>query len=185
MGRLESLAKDHLYVYDLKPSNVVVRVAEEEGMEEEEGEVKGGMDARIIDFGRDFCEWACRSKDPDSHTPILDMLHKRLFNVDDVDVRHQIVSHILFSAMVVQLSASITQILYEERHSNKMGEEERIRVHPLARHAERLLDSMQARHRALLRHVLRKDGVRGVLRHYHGRRDAGTRRILRLAANVL
>ena len=31
MGRLESLAKDHLYVYDLKPSNVVVRVAEEEG----------------------------------------------------------------------------------------------------------------------------------------------------------
>lgn len=181
---LESLSKDHLYVYDLKPTNVVVRAAteEEEGEEEGQDEESTLLDIRIIDFGRDFCEWSGRPEHPDCNTPILTMLHKRLHALTD-DVKHDTITHILFSAMAVQLSASITQVLYEDRHTNKMGEEERRRIHPLASHVEQLLESMQGKHKALLRQVLRADVVRGVLRHYHGRRDAGTRRILRLAVN--
>ena len=47
-----------------------------------------------------------------------------------------------------------------------------------------LIRSMQGRNVALLREVLRTDEVRGVLRHYHGRRDAGTKRTLRFAEGV-
>lgn len=170
---LKTLSDALIFVYDLKPSNVVVDL--------------DGDSARtkIIDFGRDFCEWAGCEQDPESRTPIVDMLRKRVRARDGegrtVDA---VVSHVLFAAMLVVLSATTTYRLHDERTEHRMGAAERQKVHPVAARTRDLLDSMQGQNLALLREVLRSDDVRGVLRHYHGRRNAGTRRTLRLARGV-
>ena len=165
---LKKLADELIFVYDLKPSNVMIRFRDE------------GVDVRIIDFGRDFCEWAGCEQDPDSNTPIVTMLRRRLRarGEENVDAT---VSHVLFAAMLVELAATTTRRLHEERPGHRMNASERAEVNPVSSLAEALLDSMQGRNKALLREVLRTDDVRGVLRHYHGRRDSGTRRTLQLA----
>ena len=92
-----------------------------------------------------------------------------------------VVSHVLFAAMLVQLAATTTHRIYRDRHNHRMGAEERAAANPVAPLATQLLDGMQARNVALVREVLRVDDVRGVLRHYHGRRNAGTHRTLAFA----
>ena len=62
-----------------------------------------------------------------------------------------------------------------------MGGEQRAGINPLASRAAALLAGMQECNIALVRDVLRADEVKGVLRHYHSRRNAGTKRTLRLA----
>ncbi|MEC8578871.1 MAG: hypothetical protein VXY41_05640, partial [Pseudomonadota bacterium] len=42
-----------------------------------------GVDVRLIDFGCDFCEWAGCEHDPESRTPIVTMLRKRLAETPD------------------------------------------------------------------------------------------------------
>lgn len=158
---LTTLADDNMFVYDLKPSNIVLRFDHE------------GVVAKIIDYGRDFCEWRTdeTDKEIDSNAPIIGMLSK-------IVESNKLIQHILFASMLVQLSSTTSRSLYEDRRSNKMSAEERKGVNPVAPFATRLLDSMQGRNVQLMRIVLRMDDVRGVLRHYHGRRNAGTRRTI-------
>jgi hypothetical protein len=170
---LHTLADNLIFVYDLKPSNIMVGL----------GETRG-VDVRVIDFGRDFCEWAGCEHDPDSRTPIVDMLRKRVIERDGKDYDRQLVPHLLFVSMLVVLSATTTYVLYEDRDDHRMTAAERALAHPLAQHTRALLDTVQGRNLALVREVLRTDEVRGVLRHYHGRRNAGTRRTLRYAKGV-
>lgn len=166
---LAKLANELIFVYDLKPSNIMVRLEDDKAVA-----------VRVIDFGRDFCEWAGCEHDPDSRTPIVTMLRKRVRERGDVDV-DATVRHVLFAAMLVQLAATTTRRLSDDREDHRMGAAERKHTNLIAPLAAKLLGGMQGRNVALVRHVLRTDEVRGVLRHYLGRRNSGTRRTLRFA----
>lgn len=171
---LHTLARERILVYDLKPSNVVVRL----------GDDGGAAAVRVIDFGRDFCEWGGCAAAADAQTPTLDLLDRRLrARAPDAPAaeREALATHVLFATMVVVLSATTTHVLYEDRAEHRMDAEARRAAHPLAALARDLLDGMQGQNVALVRELLRTDAVRGVLAHYHGRRYAGTRRTLALA----
>lgn len=166
---LEKLANVRMFVFDLKPSNIVLRFTGREGVE-----------ARIVDFGKDFCEWMTSEQgtDADVHAPILGGLRVLTQTADDPD---GLLKHIVFATMLVQLASTATYNIYEDRSRHRLGRDDRRAINGLASHATELLDSMQGRHIAMVRWVLRTDDVRGVLRHYHGRRNAGTGRTLALA----
>lgn len=185
---LEVLAREELFAFDLKPSNVIL--AQKEEPEEEEGEPAskrqrrdGRWDVWVADYGRDFCEWG-KTGAEDRRTPNIDFL-RRIVQRSKLPLEEakeeDLVHHILFATMLVILSATTTSILAHEKRHHRMGSEERQKVHPLAEHCRTFLDSMQGRHVALLRKMLRQDDVRGVLRHYNGRRNSGTKRTLELA----
>lgn len=159
---LRRLACDSLFVYDLKPSNMMVNLLED-----------GTAHVRVIDFGKDFSEWDI----PGADTPVIDMLRRE-------GCESERIPHILFATMLVQLASTTTRRLREDRRSHRMSAEERMRSNPFAPYAARLLDSMRGCDLALLRRVLRHDAVKGVMQHYHSRRDAGTRRLLRCARGV-
>jgi hypothetical protein len=176
VGCLSRLAHELVFVYDLKPSNVMVRF-----------DGHGGVDVRVIDFGRDFCEWAGCETDPESRTPIVTMVRKTIAErelVDDAASEAALVRHILFAAMLVQFAATTTVQLFRDRRSHRVEASGRATLNVIAERARALLDSMRACDVSVLRSVLRSDEVRGVLRHYHGRRNSGTRRTLRYARGV-
>jgi hypothetical protein len=219
--KLKTLSENDFFMYDFKPSNLVVRMADDadvgshtpdikgpqeegghEGGGESEGESEGEGEGEseeesadddddnelytkyevgIIDFGRDFCELALRGE-VDCHTTHIDMAEKLLLPFHpDVDERTCARRHVLFVTMLVQLAAVTTRQLHSDRYMHRMCEAKRRTCNPFCEHAALALDSMQARHRAILRELLRYDEVRGVLQHYNGRRRAGTRRTIRHA----
>ena len=174
---LSKLAKAHMLVFDLKPSNVVVRDGPD-----------GTVDVRIVDFGRDFCEWDVR--DDEARAPIIRALREKILRRDDQDAEEcaenvdAVVAHILFACMLVQLAATTTHNLYEDRERYRMDRAHRTAINLFAPMAAELLESMQGRNVALLRWVLRDDQVRGVMQHYHGRRNGGTHRTFAYARGV-
>mgnify|MGYP006080312369 CR=1 FL=1 len=161
---LARLADADMFLYDLKPSNMVVKRLT--GSSE--------LTVRMIDFGREFTEWA-GTKEEDASTPVIDMV--AMMAKGDVQLKR----HILFATMLTQLAATTTHCLHTDRRSHRMDEATRRQINGIARVAGRLLDSLQGRHITMLRAVLRRDEVRVVLSHYHGRRNSGTRRTLQLA----
>ena len=169
---LETLARNHLFVYDLKPSNMVVRF-------HEEGD---GVDVRVIDFGRDFCE--CNVAHPTQSSPNIDMLRRRIAEGGDETRVDERISHILFSVMMIIFSATTTRCLYEDRGHHRLSESERADAHPLRAKVNELVQSLRGHDVALVRELLRMDEVRGVLRHYHGRRNSGTGRTMRFASGI-
>jgi len=230
---LTTLSNDELLVYDLKPSNVVLRFEGEDhnnydrhatvephsskkecaknttrGNKDKhdrksarEQTTTRGVTVRIIDFGRDFCEWGGASTlERDKCTPIIDILRRTIVAEDvrrsvqdknnsnvgthalhrgDMDER---LRHIVFATMIVNLSATTTRHLYHERKRTRMVGDLRRDMNPIAPLCRTLVSSMQGRNIHLLRLALRYDEVRGVLEHYHGRRNAGTKRTLRFAS---
>ena len=162
------LAADGLFVFDLKPSNVVINSLEGEGP----------VKARIIDYGRDFCEWTGCPEDPTAKTTVLTMLDKRTHGDE------KRVCTVIYCAMLALLSSMTTQVLYEERAQHRMDERMRYAVHPVRRSFQKIWDEIRDADRALVRHVLRCDDVRGVLRHYHGRRNSGTEYAIQTALGV-
>jgi len=155
-----------------------------------------GVTVRIIDFGRDFCEWGGNKTERDRSTPIIDILRRTIVaegvnasgnaalvtptkGSSYVDDRLQ---HALFATMLVNLAATTTRHLYQARKRTRMPKELRQDINPVAPSCHSFLSSMQGRNVRLLRLALRYDEVRGVLEHYHGRRNAGTRRTLQFAS---
>lgn len=170
---LAKLAEHQIFLYDLKPNNLVVRTNDD-----------GSIAARIIDFGRDFSEMGTATGRADANAPTITMLRRLVDARADVTDRDALVKHVLFASMLVQLAATTTCALHSDRSRHRLGRDEREAINGIARHARTLLDSMQGRNMRLLRAVLRSDDVRGVLQHYHGRRNAGTRRTLRFARGI-
>lgn len=164
LAHLKTLSDKHILAYDVKPSNVVLK---------ENG--SGGFDARIIDFGTDFVERRNGSDELDRSSPVVDFV-ARLAGEDDA-----LVSHLLFATMLLILSATITVRLRSERYRQNLSLDTRKQLHPLAETTADFLASMQGKHRKMLREVLRHDEIRGVLRHYHSRRNAGTERTFKYA----
>lgn len=169
---LAKLASVNFLVFDLKPSNVVLRVKD------------GGAEARIVDFGKDFCEWHTKEDDPDARTPVITGLQCAIARTTSHNTG-ALLKHILFSVMLVQLASVNTFQLHEDRHRHRLSASERRVLNKFAVFARTLIDSMRASHVGLLRRTLRTDEVRGVLQHYLGRRNAGTRRVLRYAQEAL
>ena len=141
----------------------------------------------MIDYGRDFCEWrsVASEAEADVRTPTIDLLGRLLAQREDIRAGRTDVAalqaHILFATMLVQLSATMNRHLYEDRHEHRMGKEERRRTSPVTDAAEELLSAIQGQNVTLVRTLLRSDDVRSVLRHYHGRRNAGTGRTIAFA----
>jgi len=167
---LYSLAQNHIFVYDLKPSNMVMRFHDDDA----------GVDVRVIDFGNDFCE--CNLSHPTQSSPNIDMLRRRIV-AEGRDLEHveERISHILFATMMVILSATTTRCLYEDRGHTRLSQMERKNIHPVSEKVSELLETIRGSDLSLMRELLRMDDVRGVLRHYHGRRNSGTGRTMRLA----
>ena len=163
---LSKLARANMFLYDLKPSNLVVNMNEEDSVA-----------VKFIDFGRDFCEWG-GTKEKDACTPVIDMVNSLVKG----DVERK--AHILFASMLVQLAATTTHHLCQDRRYHRMGREERGDINGIARAAKSLLEGMQGCNVRIVREVLRSDPVKGVLGHYLGRRNSGTRRTLRLAKGI-
>lgn len=163
---LEVLSREHLFVFDLKPSNLVLRLRDD------------SVEVRVIDFGRDFCEWSGEHKDPTRCSPNIDMLSRVFDGWSDSNER---ITHLVFACMMVILGSTTTRTIYETRERHRMDAARRQRINPISTSVSTLLDSMEGRHVEVLRSLLRMDDVRGVLRHYHGRRNAGTHRTLCLA----
>lgn len=174
--KLHKLAQRGLFVYDLKPSNIL--------LDEANGEPS------IIDFGCDFCE--CTAKQvvglADHAAPRLAMLQRLVAAMhpdDDDATRAAVCAHIVYVTMLVQLSSVTSHHLHADRREHGLGLSERKQVHPFAERAHASVAALQGRHRRLVRALLRADAVRGVLAHYTGRRNAGTRRTLRAATEGL
>ena len=125
----------------------------------------------------DFCEWG-GTKEKDACTPVIDMVNSLVKG----DVERK--AHILFASMLVQLAATTTHHLCQDRRYHRMGREERGDINGIARAARSLLEGMQGCNVRIVREVLRSDPVKGVLGHYLGRRNSGTRRTLRLAKGI-
>lgn len=165
VSKIECMAKNNILLFDMKPSNIVINMSPER------------VDVRIIDYGKDFCEWdpGDLTLQTDVNTPVLNIIR----NLSEND--RELTEHIVFATMLVQLSSVTTRHVYEDRRKHRMGRVERRRVNPTARLADSLLKSMQGRNVYLLRETLRTDPIRSVLQHYHGKRNAGTRRTLQFA----
>lgn len=172
-GKLSLLARDFIFVFDLKPSNLVIEVGED-----------GEPDVRIIDFGRDFCEWGVKHGDATSSSPHITMVRRRVeaeYPSLGEEEREVVVSHIIFACMLVVLAATTTITIYEDRDKHKMDKEGRKKLNPVSPFAKELLESMTNRNLSILKELMRMDDVRGVFKHYHGRSWSGTRRTFRLA----
>lgn len=161
---LQALSMNNMFVYDLKPSNIVVRFEEDKS-----------TTVRIIDFGKEFCEWKGSDavSQPDSTTPTIDMINRVLDITTEPSCETR---HILLAVMLFQLSAITTHQLFSDRHRNKLNAKVREMTNPVLPFTRDFFKSLQGRHIAVVRTVLRSDPIKGVLKHYQGRHNAGTRR---------
>ena len=123
---LWKLALSDMFLYDLKLSNIVVNVDEEHDI----------ITTKIIDFGREFCEWA-GTGEKDACTPIIDMVTSL------VEGNVEKKAHILFACMLIQLAAITTYHLSIDRHRHRMDREMRHEINGIARAAATLIESMQ------------------------------------------
>jgi len=165
---LETLANDGMLLYDLKPSNIVIRPP-----------ARGPIAVRIVDYGSEFCEWQ-HGLGP---TPVLQ--HARQLIAATPHRRDQVESadvlkHMLFTLMLTQFSATTTRHIYDDARK-RATRAVRPKQHCIALLCESHLASLQGRHVTLLRYLLRHESVRDVLRHYLSRAHSGTRRVMRLA----
>ena len=111
---LSELARAHLFVYDLKPSNMVVRFRDD-----------GGADVRVIDFAATFASASCRTPRQASPHRHAAAAHREEDGCADgsraLDER---VSHVLFVVMMVILSCTTTRCLYEDRGHHRLDRED-------------------------------------------------------------
>lgn len=164
--QLEILANNGLFVFDLKPSNVLV--------------TDNDCHVKIIDFGSDFCEKLDHDRPYTCPTiqTILAMVCNSGVSEEEVD---KVCKHILFAVMLIQISAITTTFLYSDRHKEKTTSALRKKVHPFAPLVHSFLKSMRVCHLNILRKALRLEPIKGVLQHYNSRKYAGTGWTLRLA----
>ena len=86
--------------------------------------------------------------------------------------------------MLFQLASVTTTFIRSQRSETRLSRKERAEVNGIARFASQHKLSMRLSDIRLVRTVLRHTSVKEVLKRYNGRRNAGTRRTLRLASGV-
>lgn len=171
VSSLSVLSSNRLFLYDLKPQNLVLSRTDDDS-----------FDVRVIDYGRDFCELREDRRD-DQSTPVVDHVERMVARQTEERTKER-VTHVLFTCMLLQLSAVTTRFIYHEKGRTRMSRKQRSQANGLARLATSHLDTMRPCDVKIVKEVLRTDNVKGVLKHYNGRRNAGTRRTLRLAQGI-
>jgi len=164
-----ALARAHLFVYDVKTANVVVR--------------KEPLCVRFIDFGKDFCEllpWgavsggAAPSADA-KRAPVLCALADaaRRLNLAGA-ARYEAC---IGDAMLVLLGANLHQELLDNRRHRQLGRAAREERHFLSGTLARARRDAPPAHVRAVKVVLRHAEVRDCTEHYVGGRGASVRRL--------
>lgn len=175
-GHIDKLAKADMLCYDLKPGNIVVRFED------------GSMDLKFIDFGREFCEHApTMSKEENQHrTPVTNIArtiakkYAGKHKLRETDVYQ----HLLYCVMTVVLSAITTYTIHSQRESLKANYSLRKELNFTMDVANELLDTTRGDFIKLVKEMLRQEDIKDLLRHYLGRRNSGTKRVMRFARGI-
>lgn len=169
-SHLKTIADADMLVYDLKPSNIVINMEDT-------------VDVRLIDFGREFCEHGNLKEDGTRRTPVMNVARQlsRSYAKKHHENENSVYRHLLYSTMVIILAAITTFNIYENRGTFRADHILRARLNFMRIPASVILDETRGNFVRLIKEMLRQEDIRSMMRHYVGRRNSGTRRILRLA----
>ena len=168
---IRRLADDLLFVYDLKPSNMVVRE-------------DPSLDIRFIDFGRDFCEWRPYSDDNEflERAPVLSYIQTLAEqNANGRYTAKQLYADLTFALMLLMLSSNIAFSIDESRTASRQSFADNTVLNFMGSAAKSLRANTRGLHVRLLKQILRQRDIRDTLRHYIGRRNCGTKRCFHYA----
>lgn len=159
---LRNMAKEGLFNYDLKPSNMVCRM-------------EPSLEVRFIDFGRDFSEWRPYDLNNDylERAPILSKLQTAVDCDGSYDPR-KMYEDLCYALMVIVLSANISFNLGNTSQLESTSQRDMLNF--LVPVASDLRRQIQGRHVTILKSILREERVRDTLRHYIGKKNCGTKR---------
>jgi len=181
---LKKLSELRLILFDLKPSNIVLNIDNKEG-----------VDVKIIDYGKEFSELHTEkfmSRKIDVvycySTPIHNymesiILRKNIGEVDSDSLRKASL-YLSYCLMLIQVASTTTKMIYDSRLKHRMDSDSRRQANVFSDLAQNCIQNMQGRYKNALRYILRQDDVKGVLAHYHGRRNAGTKRTFKLSQGI-
>lgn len=163
--QLRIMADNHLFCYDLKPSNMVYN--------------DNPLTVRFIDFGRDFCEWRPYSSDNEymERAPVLSFIQTIADDhASDPTAAKALYANLAFATMVLILSSNIAFTLDSSRTASRQAFAEGMTLNFMAEFAQEMRGEMRGRDIKLLKEILRQRDIRDTLRHYMGRRNCGTKR---------
>lgn len=196
---IRCMSRCGLFLYDLKPANMVLRQSdEEEGIH---------IECRFIDFAPDYCEynpWEGAKRDLSSFSKKRkeqpgkrkEAEQKRAEEEEQDPYRvtnslksillpphrtQKVYGRVLHALMMVLLSGILTFIVEDEKKSFPGTRKERIQLSYLRERVKRLRSEMRGHEVRAVRTMLRHEDVRAVVRHYVGGRNAATKRMFELS----
>jgi hypothetical protein len=167
---LRKMAENHLFCYDLKPSNMVFR--------------DDPFDVRFIDFGRDFCEWRPYSNENEylERAPVLSFMQTLADkHADDRISAPKLYIDLIFTVMLIVLSSNIAYTIDQSRTASRRSFADNRTLNFMGKAARELRVQMQGKHIKLIKEIMRQRDIRDTLRHYMGRRNCGTKRCFHYA----
>lgn len=165
LEHLRTMADNNLFCYDLKPSNMVFR--------------DDPVVVKLIDFGRDFCEWRQYSPKNEflERAPVLSFIQTIADENADGNLKPEMLyADLMFAIMVIMLSANIAYTLDQSRNAIRASFAERSILNFMAGAAADLRTSTRGKHVRLIKEILRQRDIKDTIRHYMGRRNCGTKR---------
>lgn len=174
VSHLRVMADNCLFCYDLKPSNMVFR--------------EEPFDVRFIDFGRDFCEWRPYSSSNEflERAPILSYI--QTMAEENQTSRYDaktLYTDLIFTVMMILLSSNIAFTLDQSRTASRCGFSNNRNLNFMASALRNLRSQTRGKHINIVKEILRQRDIRDTLRHYTGRRNAGTKRSFHYASFTL
>jgi len=168
--KLVTLANNYLLTFDLKPSNMVYDF--------------DNNDLRFIDFGREFCERNTFTQEDGKEFSVTNFIKEISKNNTDENEGDELYRELLFGVMLVQLAANVTFYLHSSRHVLNLSKYERDVLNFTKSSTSSFLKNKRGRFIKLLKQILRNEDIKKVNRHYLGRRNSGTQRVLKLASGI-
>ena len=169
---IKTLADSELLCYDLKPGNIVVNF-------------ESDIDLKFIDFGNEFCEYSHKVDDAEKNpvTNLAKKLSKSFAGKHKLSLQ-EVQKHLLYCLMIIILSSITTYTICESKTKLRMNKIEREKINVTKTLANNILDNTRGDFIKLLKELMRQDDIKEIFRHYLGRRNAGTRRVFRLARGI-
>lgn len=173
VSHLRRMAESGLFCYDLKPSNMVFR--------------DEPFDVRLIDFGRDFCEWRPYSDNNEylERAPVCSYIQSLAEQHKSPRYTAQrLYIDLTFAVMLLILSSNISITLDQSRTASRRSFADNQILNFMSSAARDLREQTSGAHIQLLKKILRQRDIRDTLRHYMGRRNCGTKRCFHYAGFV-
>lgn len=164
---LRSMSQANILCYDLKPSNMVLRL--------------DPFDVKFVDFGREFTEWR-PYQERDSHVeraPVLSFLQKLVDGSNlatDEMTNEMIYNDIIFHVMLILLSSNLEYTIQQSSTVIRSSSTRRQFMNFLFDYCRQLRQCSKPDFIDLIQAVLRHSDIRNTVRHYTGRRNCGTKR---------